>query len=249
MNNHHLIDNYNYDLDNIVMLEAWTTLFDLKSENNYNLIPLELLKKQSEFLNDLDNNMENLNKAFGHYSELAENYFNTEKYTDSNRFLRFINDMLVYICKLVFGTSIEYMMRRILFTYFNQSMENMNDITSRINLIIDTEYTGKKLIDRLYCDVCPELVRTSAEIFKSRADEQGNPFRPVRDILLNFFKLLEISPIKLDSIIIDVFKKNVTPYLDSFISKSILLWYVNVENILKFFINNYRATQSLIELK
>lgn len=249
-NKEHLIDNYNNNIDNIVMLEAWTKLFNKPSKDNYNLIPLELLKLQSDYL-ESDNMVElaKINKAFAHFSRLAENYFDTEKYTDSNRFLRFINDMLVYNCKLVFGTSIEYMMRRILFTYFNQSMDDIANITRIIDIIIESEYTGKTLIDRLYCDVCPELVRTSAEIFKSRADEQGRMPIPVRDILLNFFKLLEISPIKLDPIIIEVFKKNVIPYLDSFISKSILLWYVNVENILKFHINNYRATQSLIELK
>jgi SAM-dependent methyltransferase len=51
------------------------------------------------------------------------------KYIDSfvsNRFLKFIEDMLVYICKLVFGTSIEYMIRRILFTHFNQSLKMIN---------------------------------------------------------------------------------------------------------------------------
>jgi hypothetical protein len=232
------------------MLEAWSKLFNLSSVDNYNLIPIDLLNRQDDYLkNDKMDELKKLNKAFGHYSRLAEDYFDTEKYTESNKFLAFIEDMLVYICKLVFGTSIEYMMRRILFTHFNQSINNMDDITDRIETIMTASTISKSLQDRLYCEVCPELVRSSAEIFKSRAHEQGEPVKPTREILLNFFKSLDTSLIPLDKETKNVFTKNVTPYLDSFISKSILLWYVNVENILKFFINNYRATQSLIELK
>jgi hypothetical protein len=249
-NDKHIIDRYNTNIHNGVMLEAWSKLFNLSSVDNYNLIPLDLLRRQSKILKDNEmDKLKELNKAFGHYSRLAEDYFNTEKYTSSNKFLAFIEDMLVYICKLVFGTSIEYMMRRILFTHFNQSTDNMDDITDRIETIMNASTIGTNLKYILYCEVCPELVRTSAEIFKSRAHEQAEPTRPVRDILSNFFKLLDRSLINLDKETKNVFTKNVTPYLDSFISKSILLWYVNVENILKFFINNYRATESLIELK
>jgi hypothetical protein len=248
INDMHIIERYNTNVHNGIMLEAWSKLFKLSSKDNYNLIPLDLLNQQIQNLENMDK-LKELNKAYGHYSKLAENYFNTEKYTDSNKFLSFIEDMLVYICKLVFGTSIEYIMRRILFTHFNQSMNNMDDITERIETIMTASTISKNLRDRLYCEVCPELVRSSAEIFKSRADEQGDPVKPTREILLNFFKLLDSSLINLDKETKNVFTKNVTPYLDSFISKSILLWYVNVENILKFFINNYRATQSLIELK
>jgi hypothetical protein len=251
-NDTHIIDRYNTNIHNGLMLEGWSKLFDTNGENNYNLIPLELLEKQKTYLENKDMDMDKLkelNKAYEHYSRLAEDYFNTEKYTSSNKFLAFIEDMLVYICKLVFGTSIEYMMRRILFTHFNQSTDNMDDITERIETIMTASTTGKSIHDILYCEVCPALVRSSAEIFKSRAHEQGEPVKPTREILLNFFKLLDTSLIRIDKETKDVFTKNVTPYLDSFISKSILLWYVNVENILKFHINNYRATQSLIELK
>jgi hypothetical protein len=191
-----------------------------------------------------------INKAFHHFSRLGEKYFNTEKYTDTNKFLQFIEDMLNYICRIVFGTSIEYMMRRILFVHFQDTIEEVDNIIDRIELIINGENIGqtKTLREILLDEVCPELVRNSAEIFKSRAHEKGEPIIPIRDILSNYFRLLEKSQIKVDRVIIDVFRRNVVPYLDTFISKSILLWYVNCENILKYFINIYRNNQTLINL-
>lgn len=41
---------------------------------------------------------------------------------------------------------------------------------------------------------------------------------------------------------------NVITYFDSFISRTILLWLVNIENIFKFFINNHRSTDILLKL-
>jgi len=256
MNTTHIIDRYDTDIHNGVILKGWSALFNQPYVYNCNLIPLQLLKKQNEIMKDFNlspnliEDIKKINKGFNHFSRLGETYFNTDKYTDTNKFLKFIEDMLIYICRMVFGTSIEYMMRRILFVHFQDTIENTDEIIDRIELIINGENIGQTKSMRviLLDEVCPEMVKSSAEIFKSRAHEKGEPLIPIRDILSNYFRLLEKSQIKIDREIVDVFRRYVVPYLDTFVSKSILLWYVNCENILKYFINIYRNNQTLINL-
>jgi hypothetical protein len=45
-----------------------------------------------------------------------------------------------------------------------------------------------------------------------------------------------------------VFNKEITNYFDTIIGKTILLWYVNFENIMKFVINNHRCLKTLLLL-
>ena len=143
-------------------------------------------------------------------------------------------------------------MRRILHTYFSNTLsdDSQEDINDRIEFILESKSYGmnKSLLDILKTDIAPELAKNATEIFDNQADEQGHLVKPVRDILISFFQNLENSPIKLTGEIITIFIKDVVSYFDTFASRAILLWQVNAENILKYFINNYRCVETLLSL-
>jgi hypothetical protein len=66
----------------------------------------------------------------------------------------------------------------------------------------------------------------------------------IKDILINFFDLLDSAEIKVDSNVIHTFKMDIVRYFDSFMELTIKFWYVNMENIMKYFINNYRCLKT-----
>jgi hypothetical protein len=70
----------------------------------------------------------------------------------------------------------------------------------------------------------------------------------VKDILKNLVDLLDNSPVFIDEIFLNNLKKKIILYFDTFVSNIILLWYVNIENILKYIINNYRSLEILENL-
>ena len=235
-------------------MHGWKKLLDSSNNiiNNYNLVPIHILQKQKELIeSNNSNDILLIRDAMKHLAKLGETYFEANKFTDMNKFLRFIDDLLNYLTKMVIGNGIEMIMRRILLTFYSNSDPNINldDVTSRIDFILNEKRIGmtKSLLEILYDDICPLLVKNSAEIYENKADEMGHNVQPVREILTNYFQLLDLAPNLTDQIR-NVFKSEVVNYFDTFISRTILLWYVNVENILKFHINNYRCLETYIVL-
>ena len=199
----------------------------------------------------------------GHWALCAESYFTNKKYTENNQTLKFIEQLLNYITRMVIGNGIELMMRRILMTWlFNAnasaSTNNYDEINDIIEYILESDLTGKtdnsgaptNMRKELYEKVCPNFVKNSAEIFENKSEEQAHYVQNTKEILLNYFQLLDLTAwgSKIPNEIKNVFIVQVTNYFDTIISKSILLWFVNVENILKFFINNYRCLKTMMEL-
>jgi hypothetical protein len=172
--------------------------------------------------------------------------------------LKFIKKLINYITKMVIGNGIEMMMRKILFTWLQSASTDPNDFTkinNTIENILERELTGidnygieKTMKSVLYNDVCPSLVKNIAEIFKDREEEHAHNIQSTREILLNYFMLLSDLAYwgnKIPEEVMNIFRINVVNYFDTIASKAILLWYVNVENILKYFINNHRSIKTL----
>ena len=242
---------------NSLIMKAWEKIFNVKySKDNYNLGLIQLLIKQQNFIEKLSigdvEQLTKMSKGLSKLAQIGEDYFNKPKLTEQNKVAHFIRDMLEYISELTIATSLELIMRRILFTYFsNASVDNtIDDINGRIDLILTSKWSGynKSLVDNLKKDIAPELAKNASEIFDNRYEEQGYNNRPSREVLLNFFQQLGNSPIPLSNEILAVFNKDVVTYFDTFISKSIMLWQINAENIFKYFINNYRCVKTLITL-
>lgn len=248
------------NIHNVLITDGWKKLFDQQyTTNNYNLGLIQLIKEEKQLVDTLNlNNLDELrkiSKTLKKLSEVGESYFSSAKFTDQNKVAHFVRDMLEYLTELTICTGLEMVIRRILFTYFSNSLPdeeliNINNINARIDYILETTSYGlnKSLLDIIKDEIAPELAKNASEIFDNRAEEQGYYNRPTREVLLNFFQQLENSPVKLSNEILNVFNKDVVSYFDTFTTRTILLWQVNAENIFKYFINNYRCVETLISL-
>jgi hypothetical protein len=225
-------------------------------------LPIYLLEKQKTIIENFNltylTDLETIIEPIKQLSTISEYYFVANKYTDVNGVLKFIDQMLNYVCKIVIGNGIELMMRRILLSWLQNAQPDLDfaKITENINFILDDTLTGladedgkpMSMLSQLYDNICPKFVKNSTEIYANKSEEQGHISQSIKEILLNYFILLDNSPKPIPDEIRLIFKKEVTNYFDTFISKTILLWYVNVENILKFNINNYRCLETLNKL-
>jgi len=250
-----IIDRYNIITNhNSLIMKAWENVLDLKyDKKNYNLGLIQLLIKQKELINNYDiSQLTKMLNGLEKIAQIGEDYFNNPKLTEQNKVAHFIRDMLEYISELTIANSIELIMRRILFTYFSSTSvdKSIDYINSIIDYILEAVWGGheKSLIDTLKKDISHELVKNASEIFDNRSEEQGYNNRPTREILIEFFQRLRNYPGQLPDEILNVFNKDVVTYFDTFVSKSIILWQVNAENIFKYFINNYRCVKTLIEV-
>ena len=244
--------------EKLIIMKAWDKLFEQIDNNlNYNLSIIYLLKKQKKLVSKITpDNLSiliNIMDAMENINNIIEPYFKTNKYTNENKILRFIEDTLLYITKLVIGNGIELMMRKILFTYFSATSidDDIEKLTEQIDFILNSKLLQKSesILENLYNEVCPLLVKNAAELFEDKTEKMGHTMQPVREILLNFFNLLDISVFNLNEDIKNIFKTEVIAYFDTIIGRTILLLHVNMENIFKYFINNYRALKTLTELE
>ena len=243
-----------------LIIEGWKRMLLNKMDNNHNLILFYLLEKQKQYINLLKtsgNNKENLeeiNKTMKHLSLLCEKYFNDLHFTNNNKILLFIEDLLVYLTKIILGYSIEMIITKILFTYFiNTELTDLDDanllqINTKIEYIFTKNIAGidLSLRDYLYNKICVKLVKNCSEIFIDNNEKKGHITESVRDILSEYFELFNLSPITLSIEILNILKIDVVNYYDSFILKIITLWHVNTENIFKYIINNYRCLQTTL---
>ena len=242
------------NIDRGLIIWAWSKMLNQKVGSNPNLLPLYMLIKQKEYFKNFKNSDDiiKIKKGLKFLGKLGETYFETSKFTKINPVLVFIENLLNYLTKIVIGNGIEMIMRRILLTYFMgiDPEKSINNANYRIEQIMDLTEAGKdqRLHDILYDRICPLLVKNSVEIFANRTEEQASYKMQVREILTNYFKLLENSGISISSEVIRIFNRDVVTYFDTFTSRTISLWYVNIENILKYFINNYRCLETYNKL-
>jgi len=238
--------------NNMIMNYIWQKIFETKLEKNHDLILINLINRQSICLSDTKN-LKIINNGLKHISNLCENYFEKDKYTDDNDLLNFINELLIYLTKIIICNGIEQMMRKILFSYLSKSSIEVvfDTIDNKIEFILNTpnnDLNNKTLLNILFEDISIRLVQSSVNIFENKSKENLYSNETVRDILTEYFEHLKIYEIYLSESILNVFTSNVVTYFDTFISRTILLWLVNIENIFKFFINNYRSTDILLSL-
>jgi len=258
-----------------LFIKAWSKLLDDELMINSNLLPIYILYKQKLLIEKINNAMEKndlttkdiddikqIEKVMGYFSAIAESYFNNGEYVDNNNVLAFINSSLEYITKLVICTNIELIIRKVLFISLKNAQYNSvnyDDINEKVNLVLDgdiyyivNDNQTKKttLIKELYKNVANKLVKNAAEIFINKDDKETHNNENIKDILQSYFELLKLVPVQeiFTEEIMEIFTKDVVNYFDIFVHNIIKLWHVNIENILKYFINNYRCLKTLFEL-
>jgi hypothetical protein len=227
----------------IKLLKVWKTLFD-KTDfiNNNNINLIKILLDQQGNITDYEK-LKEISDKLPNILYVCENYFTTLKYTEINKTAKFIKDMLNHVAKIVFGTSIILLVRRILFTFFSKmESHEIVDIQNKIETIL----TDTNFITILEDETLPELVTLASNIYINKTDEMNIDNKSSKQILQKLFGLLKNSSITLPDEILNKFDKHVVEYLDSFIIKTIDMWHVNAENIFKYFINNYRCLKTLL---
>jgi hypothetical protein len=249
--NKKLEDIINNNNNNISDTDKYIKLFDSNINTNTDLIPLLMLIKQNILLRTnvtahTLNQLNILKKGFAIFSNISEYYFNTPKFTDNNYILLEINNILKQTFELTIGYSTQLLIKKILLEYFlTQSSDKPDIISNKIDLIINTE-----IIDMLNNELFEELVKINAGIFENNDEKITYILKSTDRILISLFdKILENDILQdTDGSLKLVFLNSVTPYLNTIISNCIKYWYINIENIMKYFINNYRCLETLSSL-
>jgi hypothetical protein len=128
--------------------------------NNNNIYIIQILLEQQKNITDLAK-LKDISDKLPNILYVCEKYFTTLKYTEINTTAKFIKDMLDYVAKIVFGTSIILLVRRILFTYFNTIEILEDDFDTKMKNIqdkIESIFTETQFITTLEDEILPELV-------------------------------------------------------------------------------------------
>ena len=205
-----------------LMAYAWKQLLNKELDNNYNLLPIHLLKHQKEMINNLDE-LKKHEHIMDHFSKVCEEYF-----MNKNN-ISFVNNVLEYLIKMIICNGIELIIRKIFVVWLRNTFDDYNMINNIIDMIFNSKIddTETTLLNYLYKDISKKLLDGT---------------ETTNEILLEYFELLQQnSDYLIPENIKDIFDIKVVGYFDLFVSKTIKLWKVNIENIFKYFINYSRC--------
>ena len=198
----------------------------------------------------------NVNGSIEYYEEMNKiciEYFESQRYynnnnINTNNIIKFVYDTLIHLTRTIICSSIENIIRKILFETFNNGYYNEMDrnkkfknIVSKIDYIITDE-----IRNYLYNDVAKKFVKTSVSIFKDSNEKASYEIATVTEILNSFVDLMLVESFtKLDNNIIEILKNNIIPYYDTIVNKIIINWNITIENMFLYMINQYRYVKMI----
>jgi len=245
-------------------INGWKKILNTKEIINENteLIPIKLLGKELELLQDnIDDNkldkLKNIYLIYTHLFKISEDYYNNDKYLETNKQLNFIKDVLVHLTQNIICYNIEMILRRLLFSHIKSVNPNdtITEIINKIDYIFTLEHsfdnTKKNLKSILYNEISIKMVNNSVDIFNNNQDKISYEFQNVREILIDYFNLLKLDnllDINISTPILLILKEDVASYFNAFTSKTINNWMVVIENQFKFIINEKRILETLLTL-
>ena len=237
--NNNYIDGWNKIIDNN-SVDLFISKKIIKEKNNVN-INLQL-KDSVEYY-------EEMNKISIEYFESQRYYNNNNNHNiNTNNIIKFVYDTLIHLTRTIICSSIENIIRKILFETFNNGYYNEMDrnkkfqnIISKIDYIITNE-----IRNYLYNDVAKKFVKTSVSIFKDSNEKASYEIATVTEILNSFVDLMLVESFtKLDNNIIEILKNNIIPYYDTIVNKIIINWNITIENMFLYMINQYRNVKMI----
>jgi hypothetical protein len=225
----------------------WKLLFDdenlLKSSHNLSLI--NILENQFTFDHLV------IDKYLSHIGTFAESYFIQPKYTNINKVLSFIYDLLIHLTKTHLCFGIEIIVRKTVYNhmkniYPNYSVDVLKDIIDRI-LKENFIYNNKSsFITVLYEELPEKFVKNSVLIFKDLDDKVNFESQTILELITKLFSLFRNTrgvAHFTDDLLMNL-NKNIAGYFELFIDRTIKNWYVVCENTLKYVINHKRITKT-----
>ncbi len=241
-----------------VYLECWEELFKSDLTKTWNLDLIKITIQEKVLFKNINlnvNDYKSINKFYKQLSDLSKIYFEESKYTERNKVLKFVYELLEHITKTYICFNIEMTLRNLLTKYFmDLSIDNnFIEINKKINYLLDAKniINDKKFTDILYNDLPKEFVRNSVDIFYNYTDKQSFEPKSIKEILNDLFNLLSVSDIiniPSNSPFMQILNNDLTDYFDLFIQRLINNWLVVIENIFKFTINQYRINKCILEL-
>lgn len=236
-----IIGSYESKVNDTCYICHWLRLFkdetNLSQSPNLSLIRI-LLKEQSDIQNN-NINIDLINKFWYQTQILCNEYFDNPKYTTKNKPLSFINRVLIHLTKHVICFNIEFILRDLFFKNLKLKTNDFKYINRYINYILDTVVIkqDKTFINILYNELPAKFVQNSTNIFTDYEEKVNFEPQSIKEILNELFNSLIIEE---KSELMTILTKNVANYFDSFVPKLINNWYVVMENVFKFSINQYR---------
>ena len=232
--NNNYIDGWNKIINNL-SIDLFISTRIIEERNNINL----QLKDSVEYY-------EEMNKICIEYFE-SQRYYNNNN-INTNNIIKFVYDTLIHLTRTIICSSIENIIRKILFETFNNGYYNEMDrnkkfknIVSKIDYIITDE-----IRNYLYNDVAKKFVKTSVSIFKDSNEKASYEIATVTEILNSFVDLMLVESFtKLDNNIIEILKNNIIPYYDTIVNKIIINWNITIENMFLYMINQHRYVKMI----
>ena len=242
-----------------ILFELWNKYINSKISLNPNLLILQIYGQLNGLVDEFKSvpialNLENIKKisiGLNQISKHLETYFNEPQFTKYNSMYKNSLHIISYLTKIFIGNSIEMTMRKVLFTYFNNSENDINKINDKIKIVLELELSTLQMsmVDILYKKIVPSIVKNCSEMYSSPEEKIGWDKNSVKNILMEFFDMFKYSPIPInDELITSVFIEKIANYYDVVCTKCISYWIISIENIYKHFINVNRNIKALINL-
>ena len=257
-----VIDRYKHILlqlgERLVFMEGFKKMFNtiVKLNNSLNnsdeniiqhLLNYEynIHRQKNKDLND-DNLITKISKFYSHLSGYCEVYFHNEYICHNgetiNPIKEFVRELLVFLTQNVICVGIETLVRKVLFEYF--SLTNYSDMSIN-NAKVDTILNLSNFEDNNYKILAEKLVLNNTNVFNDEFEENKMVSESVNDLINNILDtLIKTSPLKLDDKVKEQLK-NITPYFETIVPKTINNWRVVIENQFLYVINHARILKCI----
>lgn len=191
-----------------------------------------------------------IKNGLSYYEEMNNicvEYFESPRYTGNN-IVGFVYNTLIHLTRTIICSSIENIIRKILFETFQTGYYNGSDEVKKFEKILRkiNYFITPNIKKYLYEEVAEKFVKTSVSIYIDSNEKASYEILTVTEILHSFIDLmLSESFDKLDNNIVEVLKNNIVSYYETIVNKIILNWNVCIENMFLYMINQYRYVKMI----
>jgi len=235
-------------------IEGWKILLKDYIEESPDIMLSRILKEENKsYKNKFSDNTDTINKYYEYYEHMnnvSRSYFETLRYVNDNKVLKFVYDMLLHLTQNILCYSIELIIRKLLYQSFinteyfpakNKGKDAFIDKNNMIDYILSDE-----IKDYLYNTVADKFVRNSVNIFEDIMDKESYDVQTTGDIINSFIDFMETnSSIEINKNILTILKTNIVGYFENIVTKTIINWNICAENVFIYTINHYRIIRMI----
>ena len=239
--------------ERLVLMDGFKRMFNKRKLNNSNENIIQHLLNFEYFIhNNKNTNLKNnnlitkLSKFYSHLSGYCEVYFHNEYICNNgetiNPIKEFVRELLVFLTQNVICVGIETLIRKVLFEYFSLTgYSDMNLNAKQVDFILDKSNFN----NNNYKILAEKLVLNNTNVFDDEFEENEMVSESVNDLINNMLDtLIKTSPLKLDDKVKEQLK-NITPYFETIVPKTINNWRVVIENQFLYVINHARILKCI----